>query len=470
MKTYSRLLIPVLLIPFAFGLYSCDKKNSIDKSAGGMAEFSFNLSSEAKAARSAMDDTSQTSYELMISVEDMAGNPVLTDKIIPVYIFGSGFISDKVEIKSGEYNLTKFMVIDASGQVIYASPMEGSPLAYITNDPLPVYFIINPDQVTNVVPEVLAVGDHSPGDFGYASFGMQVINLLEFYAICYLNYFDNPMIMAPIQITSARLTIYSNDGWYHSFDLKAELNKVIIRGGSDFYTLVIEKEGYATQTIRISAGELKNATQQNPLIIKINSGLQYKILELQPGPEEGKDAMISNLDPDKNFGDYKYFETTFITEPVLTVMRSNRSLIWFNTDSLPKSAAIQKVTLRLTYDLPIPFDSTYILNTDPSNGVVLYGAVLQQIIEPWDEHKVTWNNQPKTTEANQAFIYPFILNTNVIDVDVTGLFVNPNASVLPGYGMLFRLWPEDMFPGFRFVSSDYAEGYMRPKLIIYYTL
>ena len=70
--------------------------------------------------------------------------------------------------------------------------------------------------------------------------------------------------------------------------------------------------------------------------------------------------MISNLEPDKNFGDYKYFEATFLSEPVLTVMRSNRSLIYFNLDSLPKSAIIQKVTLHLTYDLPIPFDSTYL--------------------------------------------------------------------------------------------------------------
>ena len=59
---------------------------------------------------------------------------------------------------------------------------------------------------------------------------------------------------------------------------------------------------------------------------------------------------------DKNFGDYKYFETTFITEPVLTVMRSNRSLIWFNLNALPKSAVIRKVTLQLFYDLPVPFD------------------------------------------------------------------------------------------------------------------
>ena len=411
-------------------------------------------------------DTDMVSYQLMVSITDLNGKPVLTDEMIPVYTFGSGFISEKIEIKAGEYNLTKFIVIDPSGQVVFASPLEGSPLAYITNDPLPIYFNITPDQVTSIVPEVIVVGNYTAGDFGYANFGVQIIKPLEFYAICFL---DNPLIMAPTQITDAKLTVYSTDGWSFSFYLRPEVNHLIIRGGSDYYTFVLEKDGYVSQTFQFSAGELMQTTRESPLGLKIPWGPQGNVLELQPGPEDGKDAMISNLQPDKNFGDYKYFETTFLSEPVLTVMRSNRSLIYFNMDSLPKSAMIQKVTLRLTYDLPIPFDSTFIL-PDASNGVALYGAVLQQIVEPWDEHKVTWNTQPRTTELNQVFIYPFILNTNVIEVDVTGLFINPSASALPNLGMLFRLWPRDEFPGFRFASSDYPEAYMRPKLIIHYTL
>jgi hypothetical protein len=275
--------------------------------------------------------------------------------------------------------------------------------------------------------------------------------------------------MAPTLITDAKLTVYSADGWSFTFLLKAEVNHLIIRGGSDFYTFVVEKDGYASQTYQFSAWELQNATKENPLGLKIPWGPQYNVLVIQPGPETGKDAMISNLEPDRNFGDNKYFEATFLTEPVLTVMRSNRSLIAFSLDSLPKSAMIQKVTLELLYDLPIPVDST-VIYTDPSTGVSSYAAVLQQIIEPWDEHKVTWNNQPKTIEMNQVFLYPFIKNSNIIDLDVTLLFTNPSASILPNYGMLFRLWPDNSFSGFRFASSDYTVASMRPKLIIQYTL
>jgi hypothetical protein len=465
MRNPGRLLLLILVIPIIV-FYSCDKKVASDRNAKGMAEFSFSLNNQVKGANPGTADSGMVSYQLMVSIEDLYGNSVLTDEMIPVYTFGSEFISEKIEIKAGEYNLTKFIVIDPSGQVIFASPVEGSPLAYITNDPLPVYFSINPDQVTNVVPEVVSVGNYLPGDFGYANFGVQIIKPLEFFAVCYL---DNPLIMAPTQFTDARLTVYSADGWSYTFELKSGVNHLIIRGGSDFYTFVLEKEGYITQTLHYSAWELNNTSKENPLILKIPWGTPYNVLELQPGPEDGKDAMISNLEPDKNFGNYKYFETTFLSEPVLTVMRSNRSLLAFSMDSLPKSAIIQKVTLRLTYDLPVPFDESIYINPDPSSGVEFYGAVLQQIIEPWDEHRVTWNTEPKTTEFNQVFMYPFILNTNIIEVDVTDLFVNPGASMLPNYGMLFRLWPRDEFPGFRFASSDYPEAYMRPKLVIHYT-
>ena len=466
MKTSYRIPASFLALILLIVLNSCEKKTGTDSNVTGMAEFTFSTGSQSGAARSGTADSSMMSYQLMVSIEDLKGNPVLTDKMIPVYAFGTGFMSAKLELKAGEYNLTKFIVIDPAGTVIYASPVEGSPLAYIANDPLPVFFTIMPDQVTDIAPEVVVVGNYTPGDFGYANFGVQIIRPLAFYAICFL---DNPLIMAPTQITDARLTITSMDGWSYTFYLKAEINHLVIRGGSEYYTFLLEKEGYASQTLKFSAGELMDASANNPLALRIPWGPQYNVMEIQPGPVNGKDAMISNLEPDRNFGDYKYFEATFLSEPVLTVMRSNRSLIAFDFDTLPKAATIQKVTLRLTYDVPIPFDSTYI-TPDPTTGIAFYGAVLQQIIEPWDEHKVTWNTQPRTIEMNQAFVYPFIKNSNFIDVDVTSLYVNPSASALPFYGLMFRLWPDDMFPGFRFASSDYEVASMRPKLIIYYTL
>ena len=454
-----------LLTVFAFA--SCEKSKN-DNLLKGKAEFSLSI---PEAASKSLSDSTEgiVSYHIMVSVTDQSGNAVVVDSLIPVYAFGTGFTSENIELGAGEYKLTKFLVLNPSGAVILAAPLEGSPLAYLVNDPLPVSFSIFPGQVTRISPEVLVVEGHTPADFGYAAFGMEIIKPLDFWTICVLDP-GNPLIMAPIQITTARVTVISQDGWRYTFGLEAAPNHLVIRGGSATYTFILEKEGYFPQKLQFSAAELMAATKENPLILRITWDMKYNVIFIQPGPLTGKDAMISNLEPDKNFGDYKYFEATFLTEPVLTVMRSNRSLISFNLDTVPKSAVIQKVILTLSYDLPIPFDTSYIfMNTGPA----WIGGVLQQVVEPWDEHKVTWNTEPKTIETNQVYISPFIKNANFISVDVTRLFV-PSATtdnaVYPNYGMLFRLWPDDRFPGFRFASGDYPVPEMRPKLAVYYTM
>jgi hypothetical protein len=467
MKTSIRLICFSLFILAVAGLSSCNKMNN--ENGIGTAEFSLSLPDGLSQLKSVSTDSAVVSYQLLVSVQNLNGGVVFTDKLIPIYTFGTGFVSEKLEIKAGEYKLTKFMVINPSGVVIYAAPLAGSPLAYLTNRPLPLNFNIFPDKVTTVLPEVLAVGDQTPDKFGYVNFGVQVIKPLVFYTMCV---FDpgNPMIMAPIQITSAKLTVYAADGWHFTFMLQPSVNKLIIRGGSEIYKFVLEKEGYATQNMQFTAAQLLAATSENPLVLKIPWGSQYQVLFLQPGPDAGKDAMISNLEPDKNFGAHKYFEATWMSESPLTVMRSTRSLIFFDLSTVPKSAVIKKAILKLSYDLPVPWDSTIFFSNSGTAYSIRPAGVLQQIIEPWEENSVTWNKAPKTTELMQVFIPPFIRNTNFIEVDVTGLIVSTAANLLPNHGMLFKLNTNEKFKGFRFASSDFPDELMRPRLSIHYTL
>jgi len=458
-----------LILLAVFALSSCEKNSDTSK---GTFKFSISPIGESSLNKSAEADSVMASYHLMVSVEDTEGNPVLTDELIPVYLFGAGFISDYVELDAGSYRLTKFLVINPAGEVIFAAPLEGAPLAYLVNDPLPLGFRVIADGATTVHPEVLPVEDHTPGDFGYVNFGIQIIKPLGFYTICIL---DNPLSMAPgLQLTTAKLTVFAGNNWHYSFKLEAALNHIIIRGGYDVYLFLLEKEGYMPQKFYVSARELMATTKENPLILKIPwDSNQWKVLVLKPGPEAGMDAMISNLEPEKNFGAHKFFEATFITEPVLTVMRSNESLIKFDMNALPKSATIRKVVLRLSYEIPLLWDSSSVFIPKDDGTVEKMGGVLQKIVEPWEEQKVTWNSQPKSVEFNQVFIGPFIRNVNFIDVDVTRLYVSSATTdnvEYPNYGMFFRLWPREWVPGFRFASSDHPVEMLRPQLTVYYTL
>lgn len=464
MKALIKYLYVFLFPLVALCVLSCE--NRMDNMTGkGKAEFSLNMPEDGTKSLSGSSlDSGIMSYHVLVSIEDMEGHSVIADSLIPIYTFGTSFTSENIELQSGEYNLTKFLVINPSGSVVYAAPIEGSPLAYLVNDPLPVSFSIQPDVVTTVAPEVLVVGDQTPGQFGYANFGIQIIKPLGFWTICIL---DCPLCMRPTELTTAKLTVYAANGWQYTFKLEAALNHLIIRGGSEVYYFLLEKEGYMPQKLRFTAAELRATTKENPLVLRIPwDSNQWQTFVLQPGPEDGKDAMVSNLEPDKNFGSYKYFEATFLSEPVLTVMRLNRSLIEFRMPQTFAAIKIHKVKLRLSYEVPVPWDSIIFIGINSSNFI---GGVLQQVVEPWEEDAVTWNKQPKTIEANQVFIPPFIRNVNFIEVDVTSLFV-PNAEIAaPNYGMLFKLWPEDKWPGFRFASSDHPNILLRPMLTVYYT-
>lgn len=462
-KLVSIFQIAMILIAVT-AFYSCQKA---DEEAVGTAEFSLIIPDDGQLKSGSIADSEFVSYQVLVSVEDLQGNPVLEDKLIPVYAFGTGFVSEKIEIRTGEFRLTKFMVINTTGNVIFASPVEGSPLAYLTNRPLPLGFNIYPEQITRVSPEVLAVGDQSPDQFGYASFVVSIVKPLTFWTGAVI---DNPMIMAPFPLwTEARLTVWAQDGWHYTFRLAAGVNKLVIRGGSEVYTFIVEKEGYIPQKFEFKAARLLETSKEYPLYLKIPwDAIIYQTFVLQPGPDAGKDAMISNLEPEKNFGDHKYFEATFLSEPILTVMRSNRSLIEFRFPETFAPISIKKVMLRLFYEVPVPWDSTIFIGTSSDSFI---GGVLQQVVEPWEEYTVTWNKQPKTVEMNQVYIPPFIRNVNFIEVDVTRLFVQPSntdPAVYPNYGMLFKLWPEEKWPGFRFASSDHPNMLLRPMLTVYY--
>jgi hypothetical protein len=468
MKTLTRFLCSSLIVFAITALPSC-RKATVD-SGTGSAEFSLNMPVAVSQLKSASIDSGIVSYQLLISALDVNGNSILSDKLVPLYSFGTGFVSDKVQIPAGEFKLTKFMIVNPSGAVIYATPLAGSPLGYLTTKPLPLKFTIFADKVTTIAPEVISVADQAPSQFGYATFGIQVIKALDFYTYCVLSV-DSTQTTSPVVMTNAKVTISDNKGWSYSFALINSINHLVIRGGSDIYTFMVAKEGYTTRILTFTSKQLVAATKENPLVLKIPtvSVTTTQVMYFQPGPEEGKDAMISNLEPDKNFGAHKYFEATYMSESILTVMRTNRSLIFFNMSALPKSAVIKKAVLRLCYDLPIPWDSTIFIAPNSTTKVKACG-ILQQITETWDENSVTWNKQPKTTEINQVYIYPFIKNTNVIEIDVTGLIVVPATNALPNNGILFKLYPNERFKGFRFVSSDYSDATMRPKLSVQYTV
>lgn len=486
MKPFKSLLWMLVILP-AFFFSSCEQIPDIKQE--GTLELGVLIDQMEGQLKSALEDTNDVvTHYIIVSVVNENGDLVLDNERIELYNFGGQWVTKEIRLKVGQYELIKFFVVDPAGNVRLASPMKDSPKAYLVDHPLPLPFGIKKDQVTRVVPEVLVVGEEPPEAFGYVTFSYSVVKILNFFIAVYIS---DSSVMSPAMFTDAKLTVVVDSLWMHLFKLEPRVNRITVRDGYKWYLLIVEKEGFVPKKLEVSRDELLNTSPENPLLVGLPVD-NLHLLVLNPGPEEGKDAMISKSLPENNFGDFPFFEAIAV-EPWRSDIQNQltRSLIKWDLNQLPKSATIKKAIMTLYYPENYFIDTLYIADsviylipsgTNPS-GVWPYenkeAAVLQRVISPWEEYEVTWMKQPETTTENQVFI-PFkyyiydLTCANCIwppiseVIDVTKLLTDMKSA---GHnGIMLKLVKEEYLQWFRFASSDFKSPKLWPKLEIYYTL
>jgi hypothetical protein len=97
----------------------------------------------------------------------------ISDKI-ELYEFNGNYITQPFNLTATHYSLEQFLILDVNNETIYAAPVAGSELADRVEHPLPLSFIVSTDQLTHLTPEVIAVANNTPEDFGYLSFGFEI--------------------------------------------------------------------------------------------------------------------------------------------------------------------------------------------------------------------------------------------------------------------------------------------------------
>jgi hypothetical protein len=153
-------------------IISCKQPNEVAPQFG---QLKFGINKIVNKGGRVNDTSSPTS--ILLNITDASGNAIETDKKLPLYLFGNSYISESIQLKPNDYKITKFLVIDANNNIIYASPLVGSPQANYVNTPLPLAFSISENGSTQISPQVLAINkDTTPESLGYVSFGFEVIN------------------------------------------------------------------------------------------------------------------------------------------------------------------------------------------------------------------------------------------------------------------------------------------------------
>ncbi|APD06651.1 hypothetical protein UJ101_01123 [Flavobacteriaceae bacterium UJ101] len=207
--------------------------------------------------------------KVIITLKDVTADTLIFNKkILDLFDFNGQYLTQNVTLNVGPYSIEEYFVTDKDNKVIYASPKENSELAQYVNNPLPLSFNVNLDQVTQVLPEVLTVESTTAEQFGYATFGFNIIEKPNQFSLVA---FDENN-----EITTVNLTIKSNEEELFNQDLEAKTNLIDINSDYDSFQLIISKEGYETQTFNYTIEELKKVIDENNLKIYLKTSSQSK--------------------------------------------------------------------------------------------------------------------------------------------------------------------------------------------------
>jgi hypothetical protein len=275
-----------LLLLSLFISFSCEQEE-ITKERTGKIEFSLLPAGDISGGRT------KALQAILISVKDGDGNFVYEHHKIELYKFGEEYLSEPISLAVGNFSLTEFIVLDESNAVLYATPLEGSPLAHLVSDPLPMPFSVSRDETTKVSPQVIKVEGATANDFGYATFTPDIVTTLTF-NVGILAYDTST---SNFELTSANLKITSGGTAWFDRDLAAITNEIRIADDMSAYTLHVTKSGYQAYQKTFTKAELISYGTGNPLVVTLfSNSLSDGLVAYYPFSGNAQDATANNLD------------------------------------------------------------------------------------------------------------------------------------------------------------------------------
>ena len=199
---------------------------------------------------------------LKVSIQTSDGTPVFTDHELEVMKAGDSYMTDPVELMPGDYSLTDFMIVN-NGELLYATPKAGSPLAAFVANPVPYDFTVAGNGVANVSMQVIDGREYAPEEFGYVSFTANVVNLLSVSAFRTQD--------GQTTLTEATAELRQGKMLVKTFSLEASVNTIGFEGEPD-----------AEYTLTVYTAEEARVTKFNFKALKEELGTQPLKLTLAP--------------------------------------------------------------------------------------------------------------------------------------------------------------------------------------------
>ncbi|MFH0759060.1 MAG: hypothetical protein V2B15_17365 [Bacteroidota bacterium] len=278
MRTYHYLVSASLL-----GIMLLASCNQAEES--GQLKFGLDLTEDASLKAATQENGVVAA---LVSVQDLNGGMVCDKAYLELIRFGDQYVTRSLEIQVGEFMLTEFMLVDAAGEVIWATPKEGSMLASLVRTPLPRFFGIHPNETTNLDIQVIRVNDYQPGDFGYAQFNIEFVNRfclkVLFNYHCTQNWNDTTPLFDPAgaPVYQPRITIWTGN--------LPVLDEPLVEGLNQFYLPVLETY-YSIVAFGCQGETLMEAKFGLDEMMKFRCGEEFPPLVI--GSEPGGNVIIT---------------------------------------------------------------------------------------------------------------------------------------------------------------------------------
>jgi len=269
MKRPKIKIAAIAMLTCALLFYSCSTQD--DKMpAEQTVTFGFSARDLSIAGGRSMAINDDDIAGVVVSIKNTTGSSVVTLKKLALFKFNERFISEPLALVPGNYSLYEFFVTDHNNNVLFAAPVKGSPKAYLVANPLELPISVTSNNVAEVTPEVLKVGDSNAQDFGYATFSFQAIETFDFLVSVFIwNSQTNKF-----ELTSASIVISDlSQKFKYIKDLAATTNAVTLPALYSQYWVKIEKPGYLPYIKIFDASELRAFSNVNgPLTVTLKAG------------------------------------------------------------------------------------------------------------------------------------------------------------------------------------------------------
>lgn len=211
---------------------------------------------------------------LHVSIQKAGGGEVYTLKHLTLLKMGEEYISEPLALPPGTYELTDFLVVNAAGEVVYATPKEGSDMADWVDDPLPVAFSVSDNAITPLSVQVVSTSAYPPAAFGYITFQVGIVPGTSFRLAVF-----KPTTTGFV-FTQAQAYILDGADTVHRQHIDAAPGAILFDGDlTRTYTLVVIQPSYKKYTQTFVLQDLLSSLAGAPHAVWLEPAFTFRLIE-----------------------------------------------------------------------------------------------------------------------------------------------------------------------------------------------